>query len=166
MEGNFTSIDMSEQIDLTNAAMMDLRDPVEARWMGPAPDWCQGRSAGEILERLEVPAHARHGAGRTLYSAAGHQVLSLRGEGYHTLVIAPVRASIHQARREFFAEFSHELRTPLNAVIGFSKLLEMEKPGDLNERQREFVNHVLTAAEQLLETINRGLLETKARVDP
>ena len=157
---------MSEQLDLTNAAMIDLRDPVEARWMGPVPEWCEGRSAGEIVEKLAVPSQAGNGAGRTLFSAAGHQVLLLRGEGYHTLVIAPVKGSIHQARREFFAEFSHELRTPLNAVIGFSKLLEMEKPGDLNERQREFVRHVLTAAEQLLETINRGLLETKARVDP
>lgn len=145
MEGNLTSIDMSEQIDLANVAMINLGDPAKVRWMNPPPAWCEGRSAREILEKLEVPAQATSGAalGRTVFSTDAHQILSLRGEGDHTLVIAPVKGSIHQARREFFAEFSHELRTPLNAVIGFSKLLEMEKPGDLNERQREFVNHVL-----------------------
>lgn len=159
---------MSEELDIANVAMIDLEDPVEARWMGPPPAWCEGRSAAEVLESLEVPAQAKSGTGpgRTVFSAGRHQVLSLRGEGQHTLVIAPVKGAIQKARREFFAGFSHELRTPLNAVIGFSKLLEMEKPGELNERQREFVKHVLTAAEQLLQTINQGLLETKARVDP
>jgi nitrate/nitrite-specific signal transduction histidine kinase len=36
-----------------------------------------------------------------------------------------------QNRSNFVARMSHELRTPLNSIIGFSKIMEKNKPGNL-----------------------------------
>jgi signal transduction histidine kinase len=55
---------------------------------------------------------------------------------------------------EFLSIMSHELRTPLNAVLGFSELLTDETTGALTERQRRYVNHVLTGGRHLLALVN------------
>jgi protein-histidine pros-kinase len=55
---------------------------------------------------------------------------------------------------EFLANMSHELRTPLNGIIGFSEFLIDEKPGPLNEKQKEYLGDVLTSGRQLLQLIN------------
>jgi signal transduction histidine kinase len=49
---------------------------------------------------------------------------------------------------------SHELRTPLNAVIGFSEVLTEQIFGELNDRQLEYVNDILTSGQHLLSLIN------------
>lgn len=59
-----------------------------------------------------------------------------------------------RAKSDFLATMSHELRTPLNAVIGFSEVLGVETFGPLNDRQREYVGHVVGSAGHLLELIN------------
>ena len=38
---------------------------------------------------------------------------------------------------------SHELRTPLNGIIGFSEMLIDERPGSINDRQREYLTDIL-----------------------
>ncbi len=54
----------------------------------------------------------------------------------------------------FLATMSHELRTPLNGIIGFSELLHSERPGPLNERQKEFLGDILHSSRHLLTLIN------------
>jgi len=61
------------------------------------------------------------------------------------------------AKSAFLASMSHELRTPLNAIIGFSQLLEEQKGGPLNERQRKYVRNILVSGRQLLELIDNVL---------
>ncbi|MCK6450803.1 MAG: ATP-binding protein [Alphaproteobacteria bacterium] len=61
------------------------------------------------------------------------------------------------AKSEFLANMSHELRTPLNAVIGFAELLKLDRVSSLGEKQRQYVGHVLQAAEHLLRLINEAL---------
>jgi signal transduction histidine kinase len=61
-------------------------------------------------------------------------------------------ASRHKS--EFLANMSHELRTPLNAIIGFSQVLKQRMYGDLNDRQAEYVDDVLTSGQHLLDLIN------------
>ena len=39
---------------------------------------------------------------------------------------------------------SHELRTPLNSINGFSEILFDETFGKLNEKQKKYVDYVLT----------------------
>jgi CheY-like chemotaxis protein len=58
--------------------------------------------------------------------------------------------------REFRAELSQKLRTPLNAIIGFTELVAM-RPG-LATKDPD-VQHILKAARDLLEIINRELAD-------
>jgi signal transduction histidine kinase len=62
--------------------------------------------------------------------------------------------TVSRHKSEFLANMSHELRTPLNAIIGFSELLQLEIPGELNEQQRSYVDDVLESGRHLLAVIN------------
>ncbi len=61
------------------------------------------------------------------------------------------------AKSEFLANMSHELRTPLNSINGFSEVLYDETFGTLNEKQKRYVNNVLTSGKHLLLLINQIL---------
>ena len=57
-------------------------------------------------------------------------------------------------KSRFLASMSHELRTPLNAIVGFSDLLAEGVPGELNPKQKRFVNHIKLGSAHLLQLIN------------
>ncbi len=57
-------------------------------------------------------------------------------------------------KSEFLANMSHELRTPLNAIIGFSEVLLQRMFGDLNPKQDEYLQDVLSSGRHLLSLIN------------
>jgi signal transduction histidine kinase len=61
-------------------------------------------------------------------------------------------ASKHKS--DFLANMSHELRTPLNAIVGFSQVLQQKLFGEINEKQEEYLNDVLSSADHLLTLIN------------
>jgi signal transduction histidine kinase len=61
-------------------------------------------------------------------------------------------ASRHKS--EFLANMSHELRTPLNAIIGFSQVLRERLFGEINEKQEEYLDDILSSAHHLLALIN------------
>ena len=48
----------------------------------------------------------------------------------------------------------HELRTPLNAIVGFSQVLKQKLFGEVNEKQDEYLDDILTSADHLLALIN------------
>jgi signal transduction histidine kinase len=60
-------------------------------------------------------------------------------------------------KSEFLANMSHELRTPLNAIIGFSEVLQEKLFGELNEKQAEYTDDILTSGRHLLSLINEIL---------
>jgi two-component system, cell cycle sensor histidine kinase PleC len=62
-----------------------------------------------------------------------------------------------RAKSEFLANMSHELRTPLNSINGFAEVLFDETFGPLNEKQRQYVNNVLTSGRHLRLLINQIL---------
>lgn len=62
-----------------------------------------------------------------------------------------------RVKSEFLANMSHELRTPLNSINGFSEVLYDETFGLLNEKQKKYVNNVLTSGKHLLLLINQIL---------
>src|SRR4030065_2608077 len=62
-----------------------------------------------------------------------------------------------RVKSEFLASMSHELRTPLNSINGFSEVLYDETFGPLNEKQKKYVNNVLTSGKHLLLLINQIL---------
>jgi signal transduction histidine kinase len=57
-------------------------------------------------------------------------------------------------KNEFMAKMSHELCTPLNVIIGFTQLLLDEVPGQINEKQRESLNEILTSGKRLQNLID------------
>ena len=62
-----------------------------------------------------------------------------------------------QAKSRFLSRMSHELRTPLNAVLGFTQLLQLETRHELDQRQRDRLDHIRTAGEHLLALIDDAL---------
>ncbi len=61
-------------------------------------------------------------------------------------------ASRHKS--EFLANMSHELRTPLNAIIGFSQVLQQRLFGEVNDKQEEYLDDILSSGNHLLSLIN------------
>jgi signal transduction histidine kinase len=65
-------------------------------------------------------------------------------------------ASKHKS--EFLANMSHELRTPLNAIIGFSQVLREGISGEVNAKQEEYLDDILTSGNHLL-ALNTDVLD-------
>ncbi len=77
--------------------------------------------------------------------AAANQELGLRNR--------EVERATHM-KSKFLASMSHELRTPLNAIVGFSDLLAEGTSGELNTKQKRFVDHIKKGSAHLLQLIN------------
>ena len=59
-----------------------------------------------------------------------------------------------QHKSDFLANMSHELRTPLNAIIGFSQVMREGMVGDVNKKQAEYLDDILSSGNHLLSLIN------------
>jgi signal transduction histidine kinase len=59
-----------------------------------------------------------------------------------------------RAKSEFLASMSHELRTPLNAIIGFSELMQEQRPGRGGDDYAEWASDIMASGKHLLEVIN------------
>src|SRR6202047_1872936 len=94
----------------------------------------------EVHRELEQRVEAR-----TAQLAAANKELELQNREVE-------RATRLKSR--FLASMSHELRTPLNAIVGFSDLLAEGVPGELNHKQKRFVNHIKQGSAHLLQLIN------------
>jgi signal transduction histidine kinase len=73
-------------------------------------------------------------------------------------------------KNQFIGHISYQLRTPLTAIIGFSDLLSAPFTGELNPKQREYVDDIssssrtlLTIIDQILDlsTIDAGTMEIR-----
>src|SRR5690606_31932750 len=71
-------------------------------------------------------------------------------------------------KNDFIQHVSYELRTPLTNIIGFADLLAQQVVGPLNERQRDYVDHIVTSSAELdtivddildLATVDAGIME-------
>jgi PAS domain S-box-containing protein len=59
-----------------------------------------------------------------------------------------------EAKSRFLAGMSHELRTPLNSILGFAQLLEQPSYGALSQRQRHYVDNIISSGRHLLSLVN------------
>jgi PAS domain S-box-containing protein len=102
----------------------------------------------EVVVAVDVTERKRDEAEKRKFIdklAASNQELDLRNREVE-------RATLLKSK--FLASMSHELRTPLNAIVGFSDLLADETPGELNSKQKRFVNHIKQGSAHLLQLIN------------
>lgn len=61
---------------------------------------------------------------------------------------------VDHIKTEFLANISYELRTPLTSIMGLSEALEKQYFGELNLRQKEYVEGIYSSSQQLLSIIN------------
>jgi signal transduction histidine kinase len=90
-------------------------------------------------------------ANRDELGALGDNVNRMSDE-LNRLYRALEAASRHKS--EFLANMSHELRTPLNAIIGFSQVLREQMFGEVNEKQAEYLDDIISSGNHLLALIN------------
>ncbi|MCY7324371.1 MAG: hypothetical protein LH660_21865 [Phormidesmis sp. CAN_BIN36] len=76
-----------------------------------------------------------------------------------------ISEAANQAKSAFLANMSHELRTPLTSIIGFSSVMIQEAFGPINDRQREYLQHISSGGYQLLSLINDLLDLSKIEAD-
>ena len=62
-----------------------------------------------------------------------------------------------KVKNEFLANISHELRTPLNSILGFADILSTEIYGNLNSKQKEYIEDIKVSGTHLLGMINEIL---------
>ncbi|MCG2738536.1 MAG: PAS domain S-box protein, partial [Candidatus Methanoperedenaceae archaeon] len=63
-------------------------------------------------------------------------------------------AIVIKAKSELLPAISHDLGTPLNAMIGFSELLKQEIPGKLNDKQKMYLENILTSSKRMLDIVD------------
>ncbi|MDO8725722.1 MAG: ATPase domain-containing protein [Candidatus Methanoperedens sp.] len=61
----------------------------------------------------------------------------------------------NRAKIERITTIDRELRISLNSIIGFSELMIVKAPGDLNEKQERYVQNVHASGKHLLELIQK-----------
>jgi signal transduction histidine kinase len=101
-------------------------------------------AAGDFSRRLDVPNRDELGSLARNVNRMNDELRRLYGELETT--------SRHKS--EFLANMSHELRTPLNAIIGFSQVLRQRLFGEINEKQEEYLDDILSSGNHLLSLIN------------
>ena len=111
--------------------------------------------AGAYDERIELDRKDELGALATAFNTMAEHVQELIG-GLERKVAERTKAlevaSKHKS--EFLANMSHELRTPLNAIIGFTQVLQQKLFGEVNDKQEEYLDDILSSADHLLALIN------------
>jgi len=60
----------------------------------------------------------------------------------------------NRLKSEFLSNMSHELRTPLNAILGMAKLQKTGVGGEINEKQRDYLEIIERSGQNLLALIN------------
>jgi PAS domain S-box-containing protein len=132
-----------------------------------AGTWRHRRKDGTIID-VEITSYALNLAGRPAEVVVAVDVTQRKRAEEEKLKFTESLAASNQElelrnreveratrlKSKFLASMSHELRTPLNAIVGFSELLADETPGQLNDKQKRFVNHIKQGSTHLLQLIN------------
>src|SRR5262249_54789126 len=101
-----------------------------------------GRFAPEVVDLLKTLA------AQSAIAIQNARLFSELGEKSRELEAA----SRHKS--ESPANMSHEPGTPLNAIIGFSEVLGERMFGELNDKQAEYIQDILSSGRHLLALIN------------
>ena len=111
--------------------------------------------AGAYDERIELDRRDELGALAAAFNQMAERVQELI-TGLERRVAERTKALevASQHKSDFLANMSHELRTPLNAIVGFSQVLKQKLFGEVNEKQDEYLDDILTSADHLLALIN------------
>jgi GAF domain-containing protein len=116
----------------------------------------QDRVVGLLVVRRRTPGEFPEATANLLQTFAAQSVLAIQNARLFREIADKSRqleaASRHKS--EFLANMSHELRTPLNAILGFSEVLAERMFGEVNEKQAEYLQDILSSGRHLLSLIN------------
>ena len=132
--------------------------------VGPyAPDAIAGAEIAAHLVGmfgiLTHHAHARHLTSTMHSEAMEHNYAELTAKNERLEQAVEHMQEVDRVKSSFLATVSHELRTPLTSVIGYAEMLFEGLAGPLNKEQRDYLQTILSKADQLLQLIT-ALLET------
>ena len=119
----------------------------------------EDRILGALVVRRKTPGEFPSEVIEVLETFAGQSALAVQN-AHLFREIAEKSSALEVASRhksEFLASMSHELRTPLNAVIGFSDVLLEGMFGELNAKQRDYLEDIRDSGRHLLELLNEIL---------
>jgi signal transduction histidine kinase len=98
------------------------------------------RAVGFALHRYDVEASLRASVAALMVSAA------------------PPRpdpdAATSRLSTELLGSMAHELRAPLQGVMGFATFLRDGKAGEVSETQQQYLDHIATGANHVLQVVN------------
>ncbi len=121
-----------------------------------APLIAEGQAFGALWVGRRVPGPFSENETALLETFADQAVIAIRNARLfneiqhksHELEVA------NRHKSEFLANMSHELRTPLNAIIGFTRIVMRRSGEQLEPKQYENLEKILTSGQNLLALIN------------
>jgi PAS domain S-box-containing protein len=114
------------------------------QWFGTNTDIEEHKRAEDKIRRLNAELERRVTERTTQLEAAN---VALDNTNTELQIVA-------KTKDEFLANMSHELRTPLNGIIGFAEFLVDGKPGNVNPKQKEYLEDILNSGKHLLQLIS------------
>ncbi|TDR52680.1 two-component system sensor histidine kinase BarA [Halomonas ventosae] len=118
----------------------------------PAPELAElARRVNDLADHLEtareeMQAQIEQATGELQESMETIEVQNIELDFAHRRAL-----EANRVKSEFLANMSHEIRTPLNGIVGFCRLLGRSR---LEPRQREWLDHVQRACDNLLMLVN------------
>jgi two-component system, NtrC family, sensor kinase len=151
--------DISDEGDQSTLRLRPLLRELGYRSLLAVPMFREGRLMGGITIFRRTPGSFAPEVVDLLQTFATQSVMAMQNARLFR-EIEEKNQQIEAANRhksEFLANMSHELRTPLNAIIGFSEVLQERLFGELNDKQAEYTDDILTSGRHLLSLINEIL---------
>lgn len=162
LESVFNNIHDSVMI-LDEEKKVLLINPAMCRTLGLNPKTALGKPVMEVITHPDLIALlARKNGGDLLQyhevsfpdgRMGNAQFTEIKDVGYAiTMQDITYLKELDRVRSEFVHTVSHDLRSPLTSVIGYTELVE--RAGDLNESQRDFLKRIHDSVQHITSLIN------------
>ena len=144
---------LQQPLTQTQAALWRLAHGETPERLPPSPP-----ELGQLTERVNILAD-RLASSREEMQRQVEQATAELEESMETIEVQNIELDMahrraleaNRIKSEFLANMSHEIRTPLNGIIGFCRLLARSP---LDRRQRDWLEHVQLACNNLLRLVN------------
>jgi len=127
-------------------------------WMA-LPLLVKGRVVGALCLFYTAPV---------LFDASQRELLRVAADALLILTESAKTSARHEKLMRNQAEFvrilSHDLRTPLTSILGFASMLESGTMGEMNEKQRYFIEKIISGVAQMTSLVDN--IQDAGRYDP